>query len=48
MKKVRKQNTNLTLDLKIKKKAILVARKQGQSLSALITFLLVKAISKTP
>jgi len=41
-----KVTTNLTIDPIIKRKAISHAKKCGISLSALITFLLVKAMEK--
>ena len=42
--KVNKVNTNLTIDLKIKRLAIKQAREFGLSLSGYVTFLLAKAI----
>jgi len=46
IKKINKQKTNITLDPKIKKQAILLAKEAGQSLSAYITFLIVKELEK--
>ena len=41
-----KVTTNLTLDPRIKKQAILRAKKVGQSLSAFITICIVKELQK--
>jgi predicted HicB family RNase H-like nuclease len=48
IKKIKKETTNLSLDPKIKKLAFLRANQVGQSLSAYITFLIVKELEKKP